>query len=76
MKEIKEEIKNINEHRIMERHNQRKGKYEEKGKLMEIEQGITPLGMVGGSKMRCEELPHEVHYSQDKTKNNFGDKTH
>jgi len=34
---------------------------------MEMEQGITPLGMVGGSKMSGEESPLEVHYSQDKT---------
>ena len=64
---IKEEIKNTNEHRIMERHNWRKWKDEEKGKLMEMEQGITPLRMVGGSKMSGEKPPFEVHYSQDKT---------
>jgi len=34
---------------------------------MEMEQGITPLGMVEGSKMSGEEPLLEVHYYQDKT---------
>jgi len=43
---------------------------------MEKEQGITSLGMVDASKMSGEETPLEVHYSQDKTQNNLGDKAH
>jgi len=43
---------------------------------MEKEQGITPLGMMDGSKMSGEESPLEVHHSQDKTQNNLGDKAH
>jgi len=38
---------------------------------MEMEQGITPLGIVGGSKMSGEEPPLEVHYSQGKTQEQF-----
>jgi len=36
-----------------------------KESLWKIEQGVTPLGKVGGSKMSGEEPPLEVHYSQD-----------
>jgi len=32
-----------------------------------MEQRITPLGMMDGSKMDGEESPLEVHYTQDKT---------
>jgi len=64
--ELKEKIRNSNEHGIMERHKRRKVKDEEKGKLMEMEQGIMPLGMVVGSKMNGES-PLEVHHTQDKT---------
>ncbi|KAK7382335.1 hypothetical protein VNO80_01186 [Phaseolus coccineus] len=39
--------------------NEEKVKDEEKGKLMEMEQGITPLGMVGGSKISGEVPPLE-----------------
>jgi len=32
-----------------------------------MEQRITPLGMVDGSKMSGEQPPLEVHYTQDNT---------
>jgi len=35
--------------------------------LSKMDQRITPLGMVDGSKMSGEEPPPKVHYSQDKT---------
>ena len=36
-----------------------------------MEQGITPLGMVVGSKMSGEEPTPEVHYTQQKTQEEF-----
>ena len=42
-------------------------KWRDEESLWKMEQRITPLGMVDGSKMSCEEPPFEVHYTQDKT---------
>jgi len=46
----------------------KKGKrWRDEESLWKIEQIITSLGMVDGSKMSGEEPPLEVHYTQDKT---------
>ena len=35
---------------------------------------VTPLGVMGDSKMSSEESPLDVHYTQDKTQELLGDK--